>query len=796
MIRFAIAGLAPENVAVVVNGQSWASLTVANEYVRLRGIPPCNVIVLKGLSNIETTDVDHFRKEILAPVFAAINSRGLAKQIDCIAYSVDIPYAVDVTGDMAGMKFPLVITGMASTNGLTYLHEWVERKDTEYLRLDINRYNRRTLPLPRGASLTPIETADMAHGLDLYEQKKYAESAEVLKKLLAVPRSDADIAYDLACSYSLAGKLNEAMAALQTAVDTGWRNAVQTSSDPDLKPLAGRADFQNLLQKMRAMPLKVQEGFGFRSSISWGHDGTPAASGPHYMLSTMLGVTCGRGNSVGEVLASLRRSAGADGTSPTGTIYFPENGDVRSTTRAWAFHGAADALRQIGINAVVESGVLPVNRQDVAGAMIGTAGFDWGGSKSSILPGAIVEHFTSFGGIITERSDQTPCTEFIRAGAAGSSGTVTEPYALQQKFPTAFIQVLYCRGWTLAESYYQSLFGPYQLLIIGDPLCKPWSKPIRVSMPPLTDGQVVKGALEIRPKVAPADAQSVSGFDLYIDGRYSASASPGTPLRFDTSQTADGAHSVAVVCIQKGPQRACSRASVTVQVNNRSQALTTQPEPKGPHKWGDVVSVKASCRGASSIELLQFGNPVALIQSGHDVLQVSTTTLGIGTATLQPVAHTTSGAVYGSPVRIQVAPPDGLVPVTLDASEKLAPGLEIAIDGAAGSVVKDTLDPGWLSALVKTSGRHFTLSGLIEVTKADLYQVQVKTNTGASVQIDGSSLLRAADDRQQFAPVALLPGLHRLKVLGIAPQGATMDIRFGAAGILHLAEAQWKHVVK
>src|SRR6185436_3166795 len=42
------AGIGPQNVAVVVNSESWASLAIANEYVRLRSIPACNVIYLDG----------------------------------------------------------------------------------------------------------------------------------------------------------------------------------------------------------------------------------------------------------------------------------------------------------------------------------------------------------------------------------------------------------------------------------------------------------------------------------------------------------------------------------------------------------------------------------------------------------------------------------------------------------------------------------------------------------------------------------------------------------------------------
>ena len=69
-----------------------------------------------------------------------------------------------------------------------------------------------------------------------------------------------------------------------------------------------------------------------------------------------------------------------------------------------------------------------------------------------------------------------PLTDLIRHGAAGASGTVAEPYAIAAKFPSPFIHVHYVRGASMVEAFYQSVSGPYQLLIVGDPLCRPWSK--------------------------------------------------------------------------------------------------------------------------------------------------------------------------------------------------------------------------------------------------------------------------------------------------------------------------------
>jgi hypothetical protein len=207
---------------------------------------------------------------------------------------------------------------------------------------------------------------------------------------------------------------------------------------------------------------------GFRGWYGWGNDGSLLeAGGTRYLLSVMLGVTAGRGNKPRDVAAYLKSAAKADGTRPEGTIYFMTNTDVRTTTRSSVFPAIVKALGNVGVKAQIVSGALPGGKSDVAGLMSGTPDFDWKSSGSTITPGAICENLTSFGGIFTANSSQTPLSEFLRYGAAGSSGTVIEPYSIPAKFPHAAIQVHYARGASLAEAFYQSVRCPYQLLVVG-----------------------------------------------------------------------------------------------------------------------------------------------------------------------------------------------------------------------------------------------------------------------------------------------------------------------------------------
>ena len=173
----------------------------------------------------------------------------------------------------------------------------------------------------------------------------------------------------------------------------------------------------------------------------------------------------------------------------------------------------------------------PQNKTDVAGrhGRIGRRGLEE--IRQPMLPGAICEHLTSFGGIMSEGAGQTPLSEFLRFGAAGSSGTVVEPMALQQKFPTAFMHVHYARGASLAEAFYQSVFGPYQLLIVGDALCQPWAQRLTIEVAGVqpdqrVSGQDHHGAAGVRTRVTATPA--VDHFEVFVDGKRM-SDGPGQP---------------------------------------------------------------------------------------------------------------------------------------------------------------------------------------------------------------------------------------------------------------------------
>ncbi len=395
--------------------------------------------------------------------------------------------------------------------------------------------------------------------------------------------------------------------------------------------------------------LRGRQPYGFSSWRGWAAGGTPQpAGGEHYMLSMMLAVTKAAGtraNTIDEVIRYLTRSAKADGTHPRGTIYYVKNSNIRSTTRESTsrkinrFSDAVARLRTLGVNAQVISGTIPTGKTDVMGAMVGTAKFKWSTSGSRILPGAICEHLTSFGGVLQRNTSQTPLTEFLRYGAAGASGTVVEPYAIQNKFPHPMIHVYYAQGCTLAETFYQSVFGPYQLLIVGDPLCRPWANIPRVSVTGITPGEKLQGTVKLTPS-AQFPRRGVAGhYELFVDGRRHSKCKAQSAFSLNTAELSDGYHELRVVAIEQGPIESQGRWISPITVDNHGSSIAFSSAPGRSLRWGQSLYLTAKATGADKIVLRQ-NHQVLLgtIDGAEGRLRIDSKILGQGPVMLYATA--------------------------------------------------------------------------------------------------------------------------------------------------------------
>jgi hypothetical protein len=679
-IESILAGGGPEGVAVIVNSESPESTALANEYVHLRRIPISNVIYLKGIPAADKeVSINDFRDKILLPLLQSVEARGLASQIDTIIYSAGFPTTVNFQGDLGDVQPPKEISAGASLTALTYLYQSVLAKAAPaYLGLDTNWYYRKPLPKRQDtAPWTEEETAKFGEIKTLLEEFSRRSSQNIddkewaatfrkdlgglLDDLLKTHPNHQNLLTLRAGQLLLEGKGDEAMGFLQQAYDCGWWNLDQLKNDPMWKTLADRPEYKTLEERMKQPEFTVAPAKGFRGSSGWDSAGKEVApdKGRRYLLCSMLAVTGIRGNTLNEAVAYVKRGIESDDTCPKGTIYLMRNNDVRSTCREWAYGPTAEALKKLGVKVVITNGVLPQNVADVAGVMTGTSDFDWRKSGSTLLPGAFCDNLTSYGGILTRNSGQTPLTEFLRHGASGASGAVAEPFALQAKFPYAPLQAFYAAGCNLAEAYYQSVSGPYQLLLVGDPLCQPWARRPKINPLGSAIDQPLKGTLNIRPIVTPPPGKAIGLVKLYIDGRVSVVAKSGDPLVLDTKKIDEGNHELRIVAVTDDLVQTQGRYITRINVANKKTRYTVMPPKQIEFTDRDTIEITVQCEGALGHGLFLNGAMLTTANGASAKLSVPARSLGYGPMVLQPVAlfdNMGQQKTWGTPFRIRVSP--------------------------------------------------------------------------------------------------------------------------------------------
>ena len=818
--RIASAATAPENALLVVNADSWASTFIANEYIAARHIPPANVVRLRDLPSFERMNVEDFRTKILGPLLRTAEQRGIAPQLDCVLFSADFPWAIDVTADMAGKQFPKAISQPASITGLTYLYQLTMGKNTAYLGLNVNFYCRQPLLTPiqaawseedRKAYLATIAALrekpappfkapekNLPPPPKLSDSPPGEESAlkPILGKFLELRKrhpESTELLYNIACVQARLGNSDAAINALRSAVDNGWWDMRTASADPDLASIRGSEDFTSLAKRAKLVKFDLAPTMGFRGSAGWqpnGQWGEPGKS-IHYMLSTVLACTSGRGNSVGEAIASLQRSVGADGSRPKGTIYFMRNNDVRSTTREWGFERAAEKLREHGVWADIMDGVLPKGKGDVAGVTIGSAEYSIAASGSKLLPGAIGDNLTSYSGAMGEADGQTPLTEFIRNGAAGASGTVSEPFAIQAKFPTPFIHWFYAQGCSLAEAFYQSLAGPYQILIVGDALCAPWKKDFTVQAGDLKAGATIQGRVVISPTTLSKDGISPGAFEFYLDGRRAAAALPGKPFDLKTAEIPDGPHEIVITAL--GTDGPLTRGSVRIPVvvkNGTTEMRVTAPPATVP--WDRPIEITASAPGAKTIRFFQNIDEVARIEGESGIARIDPRMLGQGPVRIQSLAvFSDSKQILGEPITVRVKPPAAL-PARAAASRMVCvDGFTVTTAAGKKSIVQKA-DGDWLKNAGVQDGETFGIEAWFNVAATDVYQFQLRGAADLRISVDGLPQSWPHGSEWWFVPVHLEGGRHSVRIEGKAG-GERLDVRFGGPGSRRLDGAHFQH---
>ncbi len=668
------AGMSSENVVVVVNGDSMVSRTVANYYIDARKIPTKNVVVLSDVPSGLHVELEAFRDQILKPLLAEIDARGISPVARVIAYSAGFPTAVKISShcdkltDPTAKKYQLPV---ASITGLTYFYRYVLADDPGYLSFASNLYARGKFERHFLNPFAGEKKSEFEAAMKLLKEEKYAESAVIWRKLHeGHPNTMPALALRAAEAYSLDGQAEPAVEMIRAALKAGWRSSSYLTETPALEKHLDDPLIQKALPYLDDSPIAWQGPQAFSSSVGWTLTGSPVEikdGGIPYLCACSLAVVHPNGSTLSDAVRILLRAGKGDRTFPRGRFAFSTTGDVRSKTR---FPGVADTivyLQENGFETEVFNAVVPFKEGAIVGLMLGTSTADVMGKPWILVRGSIAENLTSYGGAF-DIGSQTKLTAFLSAGAAMSSGAVAEPFSLQYKFPTPMLYGYYARGLSAIESFYQSVASPYQLLIVGDPLAQPFAKAPDelVEARFVTDGRrrmkISRRSLRLKvPKSRPAS------LELSIDDRMfqvvpltgavdvqtvDINWPEGTSGIYDVRATLTG--------LDRTEPRVTFVSQVDVQGDHPAPTATVTKARQQADGFGNdgsnatAIEVSLQCPGADRIELHHLGQSVANVQGDEGTVTVETKALGGGPLRFRSIAFFGETKVRGKTLIDQV----------------------------------------------------------------------------------------------------------------------------------------------
>jgi len=418
-------------------------------------------------------------------------------------------------------------------------------------------------------------------------------------------------------------------------------------------PKAELVEQGRYISPLFAGPVRAGGPFNPSASLHW-HKARLREEMP--LPSMMLGFTGARGNTRARVIDALRKGHASDATRPDGGVFFVQSDDVRSRIRHWQYESAAAELNALGVQASVVQEV-PRGSTGVMGMMLGRPWFNpFVFRRETYLPGSMGEHLTSAAAYFHHYA-QTKVSSWIRAGASGTAGTVTEPMAIWTKFPHARFFVHYARGCTMLESFYQSILSPLQILLLGDPLARPWAVPPEVHLKQLPSRP--DAASTLRFEVETREDENEFMYTFLLDGAPER-ISPLPVLELDVGRMEDGRHDLRAVAHRRHRVHHQQFDELSFLVDGHGRGVSIQSVAR------DAVidryhppEVSVSVRGPAPqyVELLSAGNR----WTNHGASPVRSfaippASLGLGNSWFQAVA------VYENDERVR----SERVPVVVD----------------------------------------------------------------------------------------------------------------------------------
>ena len=275
--------------------------------------------------------------------------------------------------------------------------------------------------------------------------------------------------------------------------------------------------------------------------------------------------------------------AASDGTRPAGTIYFEDNGDIRSTTRD---RSGRQPNRNSPPAAYPGSTRTALRRHAAEPQQRPRRGLRRSPhltlpNGSTYLPGSWADNLTSYGCDFPDTS-QTKATAFIAAGAAGTTGSVIEPYVpihsrraspIPRSTPSSPTARPSARR-SPSRSPRPTFRCPWATCWRSPlPTCpRSRSPPARATMAPPREAFPSAGRRDSSIRTI---ATGISTLELLVDGLVSSSgtlAGGSGTFNLNTAGLSDGVHEVRIVGINNSQAASEGYTAQEIVVNNHGRS--------------------------------------------------------------------------------------------------------------------------------------------------------------------------------------------------------------------------------
>lgn len=471
----------------------------------------------------------------------------------------------------------------------------------------------------------------------------------------------------------------------------------------------------------RFVDARSEPAFDARTDWLYGRPGE-GPSARRYYIGALLGYTGARGNSPAELAAMIDRSAAADASHPEGSFYFMNTSDdLRSRDRRRLWNQTVASIVGMGGKAEVLEGSIPGGRHDALGILTGLTDPKLAGADLGILPGAFADHLTSYAGMFDSGS-QGKMSQWITAGASGSAGTIQEP-CTGGKFPDPDLHARYLAGMSLGEAWWRSTpWLAMQTLFYGDPLTRPFARPIELSVGNIPEGPASGRIWPVVETSSPSDEARIDRYRVLVDGRSLAIARPGAIFSIDTQDLSDGWHDLRVLAYEDSALRIQSRWLGELLVSNQGRsAELTISRSAGAITDSFRIDARALGGPATELRLLVNDRVIAAAAGDRAAFELPGAAIGPGAVPLQLEARFADGRLARSrPQRVEIAhpgpatapAPGGAPPQAMGYTRYLEPGAMSLIDLPAfdpeGSPL--ILEPGSLDASGLSASSAISLS--------------------------------------------------------------------------------------